>query len=185
MVWSLVSSSRYSSTNIYEYPSGRASWSLTHELYWKWYLICKLHIFSPEPNDVICCLLLPRVITEPNFNSILGMEIKSYGGAYPIPSSNHLCLTHNRQKHPWKREKHLWKSVTFSKPQVTLLHECFSRFLNCANGTKSYKTSHQNLLSIRENWKIVGSKFFGKLKIDGNLVVKSKVPPRSGSVALR
>ena len=69
--------------------------------------------------------------------------------------------------------------------KVTLLHGCFSRFLNCTNGTKSRKTSHQNLLSIRENWKIVGSKFFGKLKIDGNLVVKSKVPPRSGSVALR
>ena len=33
---------------------------------------------------------------EPNFNSILGTEIKSYGGAYPIPSSNHLCSTHNR-----------------------------------------------------------------------------------------
>ena len=32
---------------------------------------------------------------------------------------------------------------------------------------------------------MVGNKFFGKLKIDGNLVVKSKVPPRSGSVALR
>ena len=31
------------------------------------------------------------VITEPNFNSILGTEIKSYRGAYPIPSSNHLC----------------------------------------------------------------------------------------------
>ena len=24
-----------------------------------------------------------RIITEPNFNSILGMQIKSYGGAYP------------------------------------------------------------------------------------------------------
>ena len=41
------------------------------------------------------------------------------------------------------------------------------------------------MLSICTNWKIVGSNFFGKLKIDGNLVVKSKVPPRSGSVALR
>ena len=26
--------------------------------------------------------------------------------------------------------------------KVTLLHGCFSRFLNCANGTKSRKTSH-------------------------------------------
>ena len=46
-------------------------------------------------DDVIYCLLLPRLITEPNFNSILGMEIKSYGVAYPIPSSNHLCSTHS------------------------------------------------------------------------------------------
>ena len=43
----------------------------------------------------------------------------------------------------------------------------------------------QSLLSIHANWKIVGSNFLGKLKIDGNLVVKSQVPPRSGSVALR
>ena len=50
-----------------------------------------------------------------------------------------------------KREKHPWRSVTFSKVagfqpatllKVTLLHECFSRFLNCTNGTKSSKTSH-------------------------------------------
>ena len=26
--------------------------------------------------------------------------------------------------------------------KVTLLHGCFSRFLNCTNGTKSHKTSH-------------------------------------------
>ena len=42
-------------------------------------------LFSPEPNDVIYCILLLRVITEPNFNSIPGAEIKTYGGAYPIP----------------------------------------------------------------------------------------------------
>ena len=38
---------------------------------------------------------------------------------------------------------------------------------------------------MRENWKIVDSNFFGKRKIEGNLVVQSQVPPRSGSVALR
>ena len=46
-----------------------------------------------------------------------------------------------------KREKHPWMSVTFSKMagqpatllKVTLLHGCFSRFLNCTNGTKSRK----------------------------------------------
>ena len=38
-----------------------------------------------------------------------------------------------------KREKHSWGSVTLLK--VRLLHERFSRFLNCINGTKSCKTS--------------------------------------------
>ena len=43
-----------------------------------------------------------------------------------------------------KREKHPYRSVTFSKVagfslqlKVTLLHGFFSRFLNCKNGTKS------------------------------------------------
>ena len=35
-----------------------------------------------------------------------------------------------------KSEKHPWRSVTF-KLKVTLLHGCFSRFLNCTNCTKS------------------------------------------------
>ena len=34
-----------------------------------------------------------------------------------------------------KREKNPWRSVSFSK--VTILHRCFSRFLNCTTGTKS------------------------------------------------
>ena len=50
-----------------------------------------------------------------------------------------------------KREKHLWMSVNFSKVaglkpatllKLALLHGCFSRFLNCANGTKSHNASH-------------------------------------------
>ena len=45
-----------------------------------------------------------------------------------------------------KREKHPWRSVTFSKPatllKVTLLHGCFSRFLNCTNSTKSFNAPH-------------------------------------------
>ena len=39
-----------------------------------------------------------------------------------------------------KREKHPWKSVTFSKVaglKVTLLHGCFSRFLNCTKSRKA------------------------------------------------
>ena len=35
-----------------------------------------------------------------------------------------------------KRKKRPWRSVTFT---LTLLRGCFSRFLNCANGTKSRK----------------------------------------------
>ena len=31
---------------------------------------------------------MSRVITEPNFNYMPGAEIKTYVGAYPIPSSN-------------------------------------------------------------------------------------------------
>ena len=92
-----------------------------------------------------------------------------------------------------KREKHPWRSVILVKLQAKSLYLTksniplwvFFTFLNCTNGTKSHKTSHQNLLSICENWKIVACNLFGKLKIDGNLVVKSKVPLCSGSVALR
>ena len=39
-----------------------------------------------------------------------------------------------------KREKDPWRSVTLLK--VTLLHGCFSRFLNCRIGTKSRNASH-------------------------------------------
>ena len=42
-----------------------------------------------------------------------------------------------------KREKHPWKSITLCKVavalKISLLHWCFSRFLNCTNGTKSCK----------------------------------------------
>ena len=48
------------------------------------------------------------------------------------------------------REKHPWRIVTFSKAagfmlKVTLLHGCFSRFLNCTNGAKSQKASHMEM----------------------------------------
>ena len=56
-----------------------------------------------------------------------------------------------------EREKHPFRSVTFSKvagllaklqvearnfTKSTLLRGCFSRFLNCRNGTKSRKAPH-------------------------------------------
>ena len=55
-----------------------------------------------------------------------------------------------------KHEKHPLRSVTFSKVagkpatllKVTLLHGCFSCFLNCTNGTKSHKAFHIKKSSI-------------------------------------
>ena len=45
-----------------------------------------------------------------------------------------------------KREKHAWRNATFNKvagfTTLTLIHGCFSRLLNCTNGTKSRKASH-------------------------------------------
>ena len=46
----------------------------------------------------------------------------------------------------WWLHLYLWCVARFGKPatslKVTFLHGCFSRFLNCTNGTKSRKTSH-------------------------------------------
>ena len=50
-----------------------------------------------------------------------------------------------------KREKRPWRIVNFGKVvglnpatllKLTLLHGCFSRFLNCTNGTKSRNAPH-------------------------------------------
>ena len=55
-----------------------------------------------------------------------------------------------------KREKHPWRNVNYSKVaglkpatllKLTLLHGCFSRFLNCTNGTKSRNAPHLANLS--------------------------------------
>ena len=40
-------------------------------------------------------------------------------------------------------KKHPWRSVNFSETlKLTLLHRCFSRFLNCTNGTTSRNAPH-------------------------------------------
>ena len=52
-----------------------------------------------------------------------------------------------------KREKEPWRSVTFSKAVgfiEGLSHECFSRFLNCANATKSRNASQLLNLTINK-----------------------------------
>ena len=43
-----------------------------------------------------------------------------------------------------KREKHPWRSV-----DLTLLHGCFSSFLNCTNATKSRNASHMSKKKLR------------------------------------
>ena len=40
-----------------------------------------------------------------------------------------------------KREKHAWRSVNFNKVAGFRLG-CFSRFLNCTNGTESRNAPH-------------------------------------------
>ena len=55
----------------------------------------------------------------------------------PICDALHDLVTFVQFK---KREKHPWRSVNFSK--LTLLHVCFSRFLNCTNVTKSRNAPH-------------------------------------------
>ena len=60
-------------------------------------------------------------------------------------------------------------------------HHLFKPFILNAQPAKVYFSE----FAINTcKFKIVSSNFFGKLKIDGNLVVKSKVPPPSSSVAL-
>ena len=60
-----------------------------------------------------------------------------------------------------KREKQQWRSLTFSEVtgfqpatllKVTLLHVCFSHFLNCTNGTKSRNTSLVSLIVHGGRW---------------------------------
>ena len=45
-----------------------------------------------------------------------------------------------------KLEKRSWRSVPLLKPETllkaTLIHGCFSRFLNCTNGRTSRKSSY-------------------------------------------
>ena len=59
-----------------------------------------------------------------------------------------------------KREKHPWSSFTFSFTliKVTLLHGCFSCFLNCTNGTKSRKVADL------KNWKTLCYNFIAVLE---------------------
>ena len=44
-------------------------------------------------------------------------------------------------------KKHPWKDAPFSRVlKVALLHACFSRFLNCTNGTESCNPSETIIL---------------------------------------
>ena len=65
-----------------------------------------------------------------------------------------------------KSEKHQSRSVTFSKvavfnlQKVTLVHGCFSRFLNCTNGTKSRNASQIFISSFYSTMVVAFDWFF-------------------------
>ena len=48
-------------------------------------------------------------------------------------------------------EEHTFSKVACNFNKVTLFHGCFSRFLNCKNGTKSLKASHIKTNSMVSN----------------------------------
>ena len=90
-----------------------------------------------------------------------------------------------------KRQKHKWSSVTFSKSvgKVTLLHDNFSRFLNCANDTELLKAS-QLLILASANKRNDRSTFTSRFNILGNtnkisvtsLFNRSQTPTKPGHV---
>ena len=63
--------------------------------------------------------------------------------------------------------------------KVTLLHGCFSRFLNCINGTKSCKTSHMKRslfkLSSRYHRNLRSSRNLGHGTIEVQISLKNEV----------
>ena len=69
--------------------------------------------------------------------------------------------------------KRPWRSVT---SKVTLLHGCFSRFLNCTNGTKSSKTSHIYLhfvdARVGENLRHAMFKVLASVDSTKNILIK-------------
>ena len=87
----------------------------------------------------------------------------------------------------YKTWKHPWRSVDFSivagfKPatllKLTLFHGCFSRFLNCTNGTKSRNAPHLEDSGV---YGTVLSKIF--FKDDTNYeLLKGKVNPSINSL---
>ena len=50
-----------------------------------------------------------------------------------------------------KREKRPWRRLTLLLLKVTLLHECYSRFLNFTNGTKPRNVTHIKILKQRQS----------------------------------
>ena len=90
-----------------------------------WYLSSDFPL-SSGPNDVIYCILLSRVITEPDFNSYQAWKLKLMEVHTPSPlrtiyAQRTIGLDSDvlRDLVPFvqfkKREKHPWRSVTFSK----------------------------------------------------------------------
>ena len=125
MVWILVSFFRYPSTDIYEYLSDRTSWSLTpltgsHELYKKWYLICKLHFLllnQMMSSIVFFCqgLSLNLISTLYQARKLKLMEVHTLSPLRTIYAQRTIGLDSDvlhdlvpfvqfkkREKHPWR-----------------------------------------------------------------------------------
>ena len=46
------------------------------------------------------------------------------------------------------------EALACSFTEINTPHGCFSRFLNCTNGTKSCKTSHIWVFTDKEKWSV-------------------------------
>ena len=49
---------------------------------------------------------------------------------------------------PWVLSRFLNCTRPITSLKITLLHECFSSFLNCTNGTKSHKATHREVRRV-------------------------------------
>ena len=104
-----------------------------------------MHLISNDYRNIIeyaTCVVLPAIAAKRL------MPYPPHASAIKSCDSERFCKVGDtlRDLVPFgqfkKREKHPWRSVNF-RLKLTLLHGCSSRFLNCANGTKSPNAPHR------------------------------------------
>ena len=100
-------------------------------------------------NPVVFLLIAKGQLVRNFKSSVEELLVSYYLLIIFYPLKEHSCLKYIRclarlgnictiKKH----EKHLWRNVTLLK--VILLPGCFTRFLNCTNGIKSWNASYKN-----------------------------------------